>query len=330
MSRPRVVVTREVFDDVLDLLRGQAEVIDNPDDTPLSLEQLAARAAEADALVCALTDRVDDALLAGSPRLRVVANIAVGHNNIDLAACTARGVLATNTPGVLDETTADYAWALLLGVARRLTEAERYLREGRWLGWQLKQLAGADVHGATLGIVGMGRIGQAIARRAAGFRMNVRYCNRTRLPEATEQALNANWVELRTLLGESDFVLLMVPYSSATHHLIGEGELEQMKSSAFLINTARGGVVDDGALIEALASRRIAGAALDVFEGEPAFDRRFLDLDNVVLSPHIASSSVATRRAMAMLAARNALAALRGEVPPNLLNPAALQGGGVR
>jgi len=324
MSRPRVVVTREVFDDVLDLLRGQAEVIDNPDDTPLSLEQLAARAAEADALVCALTDRVDDALLAGSPRLRVVANIAVGHNNIDLAACTARGVLATNTPGVLDETTADYAWALLLGVARRLTEAERYLREGRWLGWQLKQLAGADVHGATLGIVGMGRIGQAIARRAAGFRMNVLYCNRTRLPEATEQALNAGWVELCTLLGESDFVLLMVPYSPATHHLIGEGELDQMKASAFLINTARGGVVDDAALIEALASRRIAGAALDVFEGEPAFDRRFLDLDNVVLSPHIASSSVATRRAMAMLAARNALAALRGETPPNLLNPAAL------
>ena len=326
MGRPTVVVTREVFDDVLALLREHAEVIDNPTDEPLVPAALAERASAADALVCALTDRIDDALLAAAPRLRAVANIAVGHNNIDLAACTARGVLATNTPGVLDETTADFAWALLLGVARRLTEAERYLREGRWTGWQLKQLAGADVHGATLGIVGMGRIGQAIARRASGFRMNVLYCNRTRLPEPVEQSLAARWVDQATLLETADFVLLMVPYSPATHHLIGADELARMKPSAFLVNTARGGVVDDAALIAALAARRIAGAALDVFEGEPAFDRRFLDLDNVVLSPHIASSSVATRRAMAMLAARNALAALRGETPPNLLNPAALQG----
>ena len=319
--RHKVLVTREVFDDVLDALRAHAQVVDNPSDTPLTAQALAAAAADADAIVCALTDRIDAALLAQCPRLRVVSNIAVGYNNIDVPACTARGVMATNTPGVLDETTADFAWTLLLGAARRITEAERYLRDGRWTGWQLKQLLGADVHHATLGIIGMGRIGQAIARRALGFEMNVLYCNRSRLPEATEQRLNARWVDQATLLAQSDFVVLMVPYSPATHHLIGAAELAQMKRSAILINTARGGVVDDAALIEALAAGTIAGAGLDVFEGEPAYDARFRALENVVLAPHIASSSVATRRAMAMLAARNALAALAGERPPNLLNP---------
>ena len=319
--RHKVLVTREVFDDVLDALRAHAQVVDNPSDTPLTAQALAAAAADADAIVCALTDRIDAALLAQCPRLRVVSNIAVGYNNVDVPACTARGVMATNTPGVLDETTADFAWTLLLGAARRITEAERYLRDGRWTGWQLKQLLGADVHHATLGIIGMGRIGQAIARRALGFEMNVLYCNRSRLPEATEQRLNARWVDQATLLAQSDFVVLMVPYSPATHHLIGAAELAQMKRSAILINTARGGVVDDAALIEALAAGTIAGAGLDVFEGEPAYDARFRALENVVLAPHIASSSVATRRAMAMLAARNALAALAGERPPNLLNP---------
>ncbi|MEI6317458.1 MAG: D-glycerate dehydrogenase [Pseudomonadota bacterium] len=317
----KVVVTREVFDDVLDRLRAGATVIDNQSDVPLGADELAARAADADALVCALTDRVDAALLERCPRLKVVANIAVGHNNIDLAACTARRVMATNTPGVLDETTADFAWALMLGAARRVTEAERYLRDGSWTGWQLKQLLGTDVHHATLGIIGMGRIGQAIARRALGFSMQVLYCNRSRLDEATERSLNARWVARDELLAAADFVVLMVPYSPATHHLIGAAELARMKPGAILVNTARGGVVDDRALVEALRRRTIAGAGIDVFEGEPAFDRDFLELDNVVLAPHIASSSVATRRAMAMLAARNALAALAGERPPNLLNP---------
>ena len=251
----------------------------------------------------------------------MVANIAVGYNNIDLAACTARGVMATNTPGVLDETTADFAWALMLGAARRVTEAERYLREGRWTGWQLKQLLGVDVHHAMLGIIGMGRIGQAIARRAQGFSMPVLYCNRSRLDAATERGLNARWVARDELLAAADFVVLMVPYSPATHHLIGAAELARMKPTAVLVNTARGGVVDDRALIEALRQRTIAAAGIDVFEGEPAFDRGFLALDNVVLAPHIASSSTATRRGMAMLAARNALCVLSGERPPNLLNP---------
>lgn len=319
----KVVVTREVFDDVLERLRAGATVVDNPSDRPLAPEELAALAADADALVCALTDRIDEALLARCPKLKVVANIAVGYNNIDLAACTARGVMATNTPGVLDETTADFAWALLLGAARRVTEAERYLREGQWTGWQLKQLLGVDVHHATLGIIGMGRIGQAIARRAQGFSMQVLYCNRSRLDAATERSLNARWVARDELLAAADFVVLMVPYSPATHHLIGAAELARMKPTAVLVNTARGGVVDDRALVEALQRRTIAAAGIDVFEGEPAFDRDFLALDNVVLAPHIASSSAATRRGMAMLAARNALAVLSGERPPNLLNPEA-------
>ncbi len=319
----KVVVTREVFDDVLERLRAGATVVDNPSDRPLAPEELAALAADADALVCALTDRIDEALLARCPKLKVVANIAVGYNNIDLAACTARGVMATNTPGVLDETTADFAWALMLGAARRVTEAERYLREGQWTGWQLKQLLGVDVHDATLGIIGMGRIGQAIARRAQGFSMQVLYCNRSRLDAATERSLNARWVAREELLAAADFVVLMVPYSPATHHLIGAAELARMKPTAVLVNTARGGVVDDRALVEALQRRTIAAAGIDVFEGEPAFDRDFLALDNVVLAPHIASSSAATRRGMAMLAARNALAVLSGERPPNLLNPEA-------
>jgi gluconate 2-dehydrogenase len=317
----KVVVTREVFDDVLERLRAEATVVDNPSDRPLAPDELAHLAADADALVCALTDRIDDSLLARCPKLRVVANIAVGYNNIDLAACTARGVMATNTPGVLDETTADFAWALMLGAARRVTEAERYLREGQWTGWQLKQLLGVDVHHATLGIIGMGRIGQAIARRAQGFSMPVLYCNRSRLDAATERGLNARWVARDELLAAADFVVLMVPYSPATHHLIGAAELARMKPTAVLVNTARGGVVDDRALIEALRQRTIAAAGIDVFEGEPAFDQGFLALDNVVLAPHIASSSTATRRGMAMLAARNALCVLSGERPPNLLNP---------
>ena len=317
----KVVVTREVFDDVLERLRAGATVVDNPSDRPLAPDELAVLAADADALVCALTDRIDESLLARCPKLKVVANIAVGYNNIDLAACTARGVMATNTPGVLDETTADFAWALMLGAARRVTEAERYLREGRWTGWQLKQLLGVDVHHAMLGIIGMGRIGQAIARRAQGFSMPVLYCNRSRLDAATERGLNARWVARDELLAAADFVVLMVPYSPATHHLIGAAELARMKPTAVLVNTARGGVVDDRALIEALRQRTIAAAGIDVFEGEPAFDPGFLALDNVVLAPHIASSSTATRRGMAMLAARNALCVLSGERPPNLLNP---------
>jgi len=318
--RPRILVTREVFDEVLDYLGSDAEVEANQEDRPLLPEELRLRLRGKDGLVCALTDRVDAELVRSCPGLKVVANMAVGYNNIDVPACTAQGVLVTNTPGVLDETTADLVWTLLLATARRLTEVEAYLRNGNWRGWHLKQLLGSDVHHAVLGIVGMGRIGQAIARRAAGFAMRVLYHNRNRLDAATEQALAASYVGMDELLAAADFVVLQVPYSAATHHLIGAAELGRMKKSAILVNAARGGVVDDAALIGALRDGTIRAAGLDVFENEPNFNRGFLSLKNVVLAPHIGSSTHATRLAMAMTAAQNAIAVLRGEPPPNPVN----------
>jgi lactate dehydrogenase-like 2-hydroxyacid dehydrogenase len=319
--KPKVLVTREVFDEVLDYLATELEVESNQADRPLEPEALRVRAADKDGLMCALTDRVDAALIAACPRLKVVSNIAVGYNNIDVPACSARGIAVTNTPGVLDETTADLVWALLLATARRLTEAEAYLRNGEWTGWYLKQLLGTDVHHATLGIVGLGRIGQAIARRAAGFEMQVLYHNRNRIEPAIESALGARYASMDALLAQSDFVVLQVPYSPATHHLIGAAELARMKPSAILINAARGGVVDDSALIAALAAGTIRAAGLDVFENEPAFNPEFLRLKNVVLAPHIGSSTRATRAAMAMTAARNLLAVLTGRPAPNRVNP---------
>lgn len=318
--KPKLLVTREVFDEVLEFLGESLQVESNQDDRALSPPELRTRLADKDGVLCALTDRIDAALIEACPRLRVVANIAVGYNNIDVAACSARGIAVTNTPGVLDETTADLVWALLLATARRLTEAEAYLRNGEWTGWYLKQLLGTDVHHATLGIVGMGRIGQAIARRAAGFEMPVLYCNRNRLDAGTEAALKARYVPLDELLATADFVVLQVPYSPQTHHLIGAAELARMKPSAILINAARGGVVDDAALIAALSNGTIRAAGLDVFENEPAFHRGFLGLRNVVLAPHIGSSTHATRLAMAMTAARNAVAVLSGQEPPNRVN----------
>ncbi len=319
--KPRVLVTREVFDETLDYLRAHCEVIDNQKDVPYAPEALAAALADCEGLMCALTDRVDAALLARAPRLRAVANIAVGYNNIDVPACTARGVMATNTPGVLDDSTADLAWALMLGTARRITEVERRIRAGEWTGWRLKQWLGVDVHHATLGIVGMGRIGRAIARRALGFEMKVVYHNRKRIASELERKCNAAYVSLDELLTQSDFVVLQVPYTPETHHLIGAAQLKKMKTSAILINSTRGGVVDDAALVAALKGGTIRGAGLDVYENEPKLNPDFLKLDNVVLAPHVGSSTEATRKAMAMLAAQNLVAALQGHVPPNLVNP---------
>ena len=324
-NKPKVLVTREVFDETLQYLREHCEVDANQEDIALVPDALAKRAADKDGIICSLTDRIDAALLAGVPQLRIVANIAVGYNNIDVAACTRRGIMATNTPGVLDDSTADLAWTLMLGAARRVTEVERYVRQGEWKGWRLKQWLGIDVHHSTLGIVGMGRIGQAIARRAAGFEMRVLYHNRRRVAEAIERSLAASWVSLDELLQQSDFVVLQVPYSPETHHLIGAVELAKMKPSAVLVNSTRGGVVDDAALIQALRNGTIRAAGLDVFENEPNRNPGFLELDNVVLTPHIGSSTEATRRAMAMTAAKNAIAALSGARPPNLINPEALK-----
>ncbi len=321
--KPNILVTREVFDETLDFVAQHCEVESNQQDTVFDPETLARRLEDKDGVMCALTDRIDDKLLARCPKLKAVANIAVGYNNIDLPACTARGVMATNTPGVLDDSTADLAWALILGTARRLTELERRVRAGEWTGWRLKQWLGVDVHHATLGIFGMGRIGQAIARRAAGFEMKVLYHNRSRVAAALERRLNATFVLKDDLLKQSDFLVLQVPYSPETHHMIGARELKLMKPSAILINSTRGGVVDDAALIVALKSGVIRAAGLDVFENEPRLNPEFLRLDNVVLMPHIGSSTEATRRAMAMTAARNLVAALTGGKPPNLLNPEA-------
>lgn len=319
--KPKVLVTREVFDEALELLEHHFEVTANQSDRPFPPDELARKLADKVGALTTLTDRVDAALLERCPDLKAVCNIAVGFNNIDLAACSALGVLATNTPGVLDDSTADFTWALILATARRVTEAEAALRASEWKGWKLKQFLGQDVHHATLGIVGMGRIGQAVARRARGFDMTVLYHNTRRASSEIEQACNATYVSLDDLLGRADFLTLHVPYSPKAHHLIGASELARMKPTAILVNAARGGVVDDRALVAALREGRLAGAGLDVFENEPALDPGFIELHNVVLTPHIASSTEATRRKMALMAAENLVAALTGQRPPNLLNP---------
>jgi lactate dehydrogenase-like 2-hydroxyacid dehydrogenase len=319
--KPKILVAREVFPEVLERLRRHFEVDDNQADTVLGVEGLKARLADKVGALTAATDPLTAEVIAAAPGLKAVCNFAVGYNNIDLAACTRASVMATNTPGVLDDTTADLTWALLMATARRLPAAERWLRNGEWKGWQFIQWLGSDIHHATLGILGMGRIGQTVARRSLGFDMKVIYHNRTRLAADQEAAIRATWVDKETLLRESDFLVLLLPYSPATHHCIGAAELALMKPTAHLINVARGGIVDDEALISALRQRRLSGAGIDVFEGEPKFNPGFLELDNVALTPHIGSSSSATRMAMAMTAADNLIAALSGTRPPNLLNP---------
>lgn len=325
--KTKILVCRAIFPVVIERLSTHFDVDYNDRDAALPAAQLAARLADKVGAMTLLSDRIDAAVLASAPALRAVCNVAVGYNNFDLEALTGAGVMATNTPGVLDDTTADTVWALLLASARRVVGADKWLRAGQWQGWQFHDnWFGNDVHHATLGILGMGRIGQAVARRALGFDMRVVYHNRHRLADDAEQACNATWVSQDELLREADFLVLLLPYSPATHHLIGASELAAMKPSAHLINVARGGIVDDDALIDALQQRRIAGAGLDVFENEPALDGRFLTLDNAVLTPHIGSSTYATRLGMASLAADNLVAALSGKRPPNLLNPSTFAG----
>lgn len=318
--KPKVLVTREVFDDVLEYLSKHFDVESNQADTPMDAETLAASLSGKQGALITLIDRIDGKLLARCPGLKAVCNIAVGFNNIDLSACTAAGVMATNTPGVLDDSTADFTWALILAATRRVVESDVHLRSGGWKGWYLKQFLGADVHHAVLGILGFGRIGRKVAQRALGFDMTVLYHSTRQAPPDVERSLNAAFVSKEELLARSDILTLHVPYSLSTHHIIGGPELAMMKQSAVLINAARGGVVDDAALIEALKNGRIAGAGLDVFENEPALNPALISMKNVVLTPHIASSSAATRHAMAMLAARNLVAALTTGKPPNLLN----------
>jgi glyoxylate reductase len=322
-SRPYVFVARELPGDAVERLRSAAQVEVWPDQEPPPREELLRQAARADALLTLLTDRVDAALLNGAPRLRIVSNMAVGYDNIDVEAATARGVLVTNTPGVLTETTADFAFALLLATARRLVEGDRLAHSGGWRTWHPSFLLGQDVHGATLGIIGMGAIGRAVAHRARGFAMQLLYSDSQRQPEL-EAELDASFAPLETLLQDSDFISLHVPLTTQTHHLISQRELSLMKPSAILINTSRGPVVDQKALCEALRSHTIAAAGLDVAEVEPVpADDPLLELDNLTLTPHIASASIATRSRMADMAVDAILAVLHGETPANLLNPQA-------
>ena len=318
----RVAVTRRIFPELIEGLRADFDLVDNQSDVTWSPKELHAVLAEVDGALLTSGERIDEAVLAQAPRLKVVSNVAVGYNNLDLAACTRHGVLATNTPDVLNEAVADHAWALLLAAARRVGESERWLRAGLWKRWVFDMYLGADVSGTTLGILGMGRIGRAIARRAAGFGMRVIFHNRSAVPP--DLAEGARGVTLTELLRQSDHLIVVVPYSTAAHHLIDAGALAEMKRTAVLVNIARGGIVDDAALVAALREGRIAAAGLDVYETEPALHPGLLELENVVMTPHIASATRATRQAMAKLAIRNLRAALAGEVPPSLLNPEAL------
>lgn len=325
----KVLVARAVFPEVLEALSAHFEVESNPDDTVWTKARLIERLHGKAGVFATGSERIDAEVLEACPGLKAVCNMAVGYNNIDVAACTARGIVVTNTPDVLTETTADFGFALMMAAARRMAESERYLRRGEWTKWHYDQFMSPDVHGTTLGILGMGRIGQAIARRGAlGFGMDVIYHNRSRLPADREAEARARYVDKATLLREADHLVLVVPYSPASHHAIGAAELAQMKPTATLTNIARGGVVNDAALAVALKERRIAAAGLDVFEGEPRLNPALLDLPNVVLTPHIASSSVRTRRAMADLAAANLIAALgcgpQAGRPPTPVNAEAL------
>jgi gluconate 2-dehydrogenase len=319
--KPKILVTREIFDDVLDYLRQHFDVTDNQADTPMDAGTLAGNLADKTGAMTTLVDRVDAKLLSGCPKLKAVCNIAVGFNNIDLGACSKAGVMATNTPGVLDDSTADFTWALILSTARRVVESDAHVRAGQWKGWYLKQFLGQDVHHATLGILGFGRIGRRVARRALGFDMTVLYHDTQPADAATERSCNAAYVSMDELLARADILTIHVPYAPSTHHVVAAPELAKMKPGAILIHASRGGVVDDAALAAALKSGRLAGAGLDVFENEPALNPELLTMKNVVLTPHIASSSEATRHAMAMLAAQNLVAALTTGKPPNLLNP---------
>jgi glyoxylate reductase len=326
VSKPKLFCTHVLFDPPRRLLAEHFEVTYWSGNERPSRPEVLKLMAGKDALICLLTEKVDEELLdAAGPNLRIVANVAVGFDNIDLPACTRRNVAVTNTPGVLDETTADFTWTLLMAVARRVVEGDRLARSGAWLQWNFDLLCGTDVWGKTLGIIGFGRIGRAVARRAGGFRMRVIYHSRTRVPVEVERELSAEYRSRDQVLEQADFLSLHVPLNEDTRGLIGPSELAKMKRTAFLINTTRGAVVQEAALVEALQKGAIAGAALDVFESEPVISDG-LRRDNVVLAPHLGSASVETRTRMAMIAVENAVAFFDGKRPPTILNPEVLPG----
>jgi glyoxylate reductase len=324
MPKPKVLATRPLFPAAQEILNANCDVEYWTQPERISKEELLKRIKDKEALVCLLTEKVDLNLLGAAPKLRIASNVAVGFDNIDVAACTKRGVVATNTPGVLDETTADFAWTLMMAVARRVIEGEALARGGNWKGWDLDQLVGTDVFGKTLGIVGFGRIGKAMARRALGFNMKVLYADAVRAPEPVEKELRAEYKGMTDLLTQSDFISVHVPLLPETRGLFDASRFAKMKPTAFLINTSRGPVIDEPALVHALESGKIAGAALDVFENEP-FIHSGLKRANVVLAPHIASASIETRTKMACMAAENVVALFKGQRPPNMLNPEVLK-----
>lgn len=329
MSRPRVWVSQPLFDDIVEQLAAHFELTLEREVRSYSSDELAERLAPLEGALVTLNERIGAAEIGSAGNLRAIANVGVGYNNLDLDALSAAGIVATNTPDVLTETTADFGFALLMATARRITEAEAFVRQGRWRAWSFTTLLGADLHGSTLGILGLGRIGRAIARRARGFGMRVVYHNRSRLAPALEAELGASWLGFDDLLSASDHLMLVLPYTPASHHLIDATALAKMKPTATLVNIARGGIVDELALADALAHGRLAGAGLDVFEGEPRVRPELLALNNLVLTPHIGSASLATRRAMVQLAVDNLIAAMgvgpNAGHPPSILNADALK-----
>jgi glyoxylate reductase len=321
--RPKVLISRPIQQSVIDRIFEHCEVLVHPVDEPMPVELLAEAVRDVDGLMC-VGVRVSKDIIDGSSKLRVISNVAVGYDNIDVEACNGRGILVTNTPDVLTEATADLGFALILAAARRVVEGDRYVREGRWSQWQWNTMWGAEMHGKTLGLYGFGRIAQAIARRGRGFSMRILYHARHRVSDEIEKSLGAKFVDRNTMLRESDFLSLHVPLTPETRHAVSTPQLALMKPTAYLFNTARGPVVDEQALVQALQAGTIAGAGLDVFENEPKVHPALLTMNNVTLSPHVGSATNDTRLRMAMLASENLLAALRGERPANLVNPQVL------
>jgi len=317
----KILISQKIPKEAVEIARNNFEVDYNEDENPLPPEELKKRLKDKNGIVCLLTDIMNGEVMDAAPNLEVISNVAVGYDNIDVNAATERKIAVTNTPGVLTDTTADLAWSLIMSVARRIAEADKHMRSGKWKGWGVMQWWGSDVHHATLGILGFGRIGKVVAKRALGFEMKVLYHDAFRAPEEEEKALKATFVSKEILLKESDFVSVHVPLMPETVHIIGENELKMMKPTAFLINTSRGPTVDEKALVKALKNKEIAGAGLDVYEKEPVMEPELADMDNVVVLPHIASASIKTRTRMGTMAAENCVAALKEEIPPACVNP---------
>lgn len=322
---PKVFVTREIPQGGLEIVRANCEMEINPENRVLSKEEIIKGVKEKVGLLCLLTDTIDKDIMNASPSLKVIANYAVGYNNIDVGEATRRKIMVCNTPGVLTETTADLAFALLMSCARKIAEGDKFVREGKFVGWDPMLLLGQDVYGKTLGIIGLGRIGQAVAKRSQGFDMKVIYYDEQRAPDSQEKQFNAKFTPLDNLLKEADFITVHTPYLKETHHLIGEREFNLMKKTAILINTARGPIVDEKALVSALKENKIAGAALDVYENEPELEEGLIALKNAVIIPHLGSASWETRTKMAIMAAENLIKGIKGEIPPNLVNKEVLK-----